>query len=73
MTEHDLWVAIKKPAAERIPRDKALAAAVLILSTRGDVYLPNAEGEDVPCSSLTMEGIYDALVRAHDALLLPPL
>lgn len=70
--DHPFWVAIKKAASDRSLPEKALAAAVLLMSTRGDIFL-NVDGEDVPCSAMTMEGIFDALVRQHDALLLPHL
>lgn len=70
--DHPFWVAIKKPAGERTEAEKALAAAVLLMSTRGDIFL-NVDGEDIPCSAMTMEGIFDALVKQHDALLLPHL
>lgn len=68
--KHAFWQAVELAARERTPQQKALTAAVLLLSTRGDVYLRN-EGElDLPCSSMTMENIFDALVRAHDRVLL---
>lgn len=69
--KHPFWKAIEQSAVERPPQVKALAAAVLLMSTRGDIYLKNEQGEDEACSAMTMERVFDALVRMHDKNLLP--
>lgn len=61
--KHPFWKAIEAAAVERSPETRALAAAVLLMSTRGDIYLKDEEGNETPCSSMTMERIFDALVR----------
>lgn len=71
MSDHPFWLSISKSAGDRQPGEKALAAAILLLSTRGDVYLKNEVGNDVVCSSMTMEQIFDALVVMHDHALMP--
>lgn len=69
--KHAFWQAVELAARERTPQQKALTAAILLLSTRGDVYVKDPLGIDVPCSSLTMESIFDALIVLHDKTLLP--
>ena len=65
-TKHPIMAIGAKKFDEKTKMDKALIAAVILLSVRGDVVLPHPDGEEIPASALTMEGIFDALVDLHD-------
>jgi hypothetical protein len=68
-TKHPIIAIGAKPISEKTKWDKALITAVLLLSVRGDVSLEGPE-DDVPCSALTMEGIFDRLVWIYDEKLM---
>jgi hypothetical protein len=67
---HEIWKINQKKFADKSESERALTAAIMLLSTRGDVYLTNRDGEELPCSTLTVEGIFDALVDLHDTKLM---
>jgi len=67
--EHPFQRVAKKKFEDRTNADKAVLTAILLLSMRGDFHLPNEKGQDVVCSSLTMEDIFDLLVFKHDKIL----
>lgn len=61
--ETPFWRVAKKDLASKTLADKALLGAILIMSTRGDLHIP---GQDLPCSAMMMEEIFNDLVRFHN-------
>lgn len=39
--KHPFWQVAEKPVSQRLPENKALTAAILLMSTRGDIFLKN--------------------------------
>lgn len=65
-SETPFWRVAKKDFADKTDADKALIAAIMALSVRGDFHLEDENGQSIACASITMEKIFELLVRLHD-------
>jgi hypothetical protein len=66
-SENSFWRIAKKDFANKTESDKALLGALLVMSVRGDLYVP---GCDRPCSAMTMEEIFTELNRIYNETML---
>lgn len=67
--ESPFWRVAKKPLENKTKADRAMLAAIIVMSTRGDLYVP---GSELPCSAMTMEEIFEDLVRFHEETMVRP-